>query len=454
MKTVAIPIENKVREFDGKLWLGLNLVKRNYRIVLGPSYEIKSTIDLTEPDVYFAKDTSDGNIPFFKKLQESGIIVCGLSPESAVNSEVEQYAQHKSEVMNIFNTYFSWGEEPAKAVRSRYTNTEINIKVTGNPRFDLLTKQLKDIYQDGGDEIQQEYGDYILVNTNFGMGNAKNRESTFNLVRENYPERDPYHEAKISSRIMYSFLELIIYLSSIDLDHNIVVRPHPGEDHSTYRKAFNNYDDVYVKHEGDVRTWIYGSDGVIHYDCTTGIEAALMGTPVLSYQPLSDQRSDKVLAQVVSQTATMRHEVEEWIIESATSDNEYTLNTEQKSAVKRYFPNIDRLATPLICNTVDSLTNESNGYSNYDVDLKGKIERYIKHSPVGPQVLALYDQLRDVQTDGKHQRSRKKQRQKFPGLSYKEMAERSRVISKKLELKDYIIENVPNTRHSYIITPK
>lgn len=451
MKTVALPIENKVREFDGKLWLGLNFVEKDYNIVLGPSYEIKSTIDLIKPDVYFAKDTGDGNIPFFKKLKESGITVCGISPESAVNSEIKHYAQQRAEVMNIFDAYFSWGEEPAEAVNSQYHDTDINLKTTGNPRFDLLTKPLRDIYSDGGDKIQTDYGDYILVNTNFGMGNPTDREKLFELIRRHHPDRDPYHEENVYSRILYSFFELIFYLLSSDIGCKIILRPHPGEDHSTYRKAFSHIDNVHVRHEGDVRSWIYGSDGVIHYDCTTGIEAALMGTPVLSYQPLSDQPSDQVLSQIVSQTATTRQEVKEWIVESVASEAEYTMNSDQESAVRQYFPNMDRLAAPLVCEAIDQLVDDSSGFTDYQIGTKTKIERSVKKYEIWPELEYLYDKVRDIQSDGEFQRKRKRKRQKFPNLSYGEIAKKSEIMSGNIGLKNYTIKKRPRTRNTYAI---
>jgi surface carbohydrate biosynthesis protein len=451
MKTVAIPIESKNREFDGKLWLGLNFVGRGYEVVLGPSWELKSAIDIVEPDVYISKDPGDGNIDFFNDLRNSGIKVCGLPSETAVNSDVSHYPQNKMQVLNVLDAYFEWGQEPAKELKRVYQDQSEKIKITGNPRFDLLTSNLKSIYAGEKDQIQNEYGDFILFNTNFSVGNPVDRERMVKSVENNQPDRDILKEEQLYSRILYTFLELILYLTSEDIDYNIVLRPHPGEDHSTYRDAFEQYDDIHVKYEGDVRSWIYASKGVIHYDCTTGVEAAIMKTPVLSYQPFSDVTSTRPLSQIVSERGTTREEVREWISDTMASDTDYVQNKQQKREIKKYFPNIDRRAAPQICDTIDSLLNNSNGHSGYSVSTQKKIERRIKSSPIGEEVLEIYDITRDVLSDGDHRKSRRRTKQKFPSLSREELIKRSELMSKKIGFNGINVKSIPQTRYSYAI---
>jgi surface carbohydrate biosynthesis protein len=450
MKTIALPIENKVREFDGKLWLGLNLTERDYEVVLGPSWEIKSVIDVIAPDLYFTKDPGDGN-KIYDKLHSSGVLVCGFSPESGVNSKIENYARNRKESIHSLDVYFAWGEEPAAAVRSMYTDSNVTdkIEVTGNPRFDLLREGLNDIYAGSEAKIRDEYGDFILMNTSFGLANASDRERLIELIRKNQPQRNPIEEERVALRVLYSFLELVLYLSDEDIGRNIVLRPHPGEDHSTYERIFGDHETVHIKHEGDVRSWIHAADGVIHHDCTTGIEAALMKKPVLSYQPLTDLPMDQTLSQVASETRTTREDVKQWITDVAASGQEYTLTEHQKSQIRQYFPNIDQLATPQICDKVDSLLAESDGFTGHDISIQQELERRIKASPIGMEILDLYDYVRDILTQGGHRKSRSKQRQKFSGLEYKEIAKRSKEMTDVGEMSGVVIEPVPLTRYTY-----
>jgi surface carbohydrate biosynthesis protein len=97
---IAIPIETKVREFDGKLWLSLNFVSRGDQVIIGPPTEIKKTLDYSQPDVYITKDPGDGNEDFFDELRSAGISVCGLDTEGAVYESIEKFAYNKRNFVN------------------------------------------------------------------------------------------------------------------------------------------------------------------------------------------------------------------------------------------------------------------------------------------------------------------------------------------------------------------
>ena len=81
-------METKVREFDGKLWLGLHLLARGHRVVLGPAGEVKASLHRTTPDVYVSKDPGDNSADFFDALRRAGCRVCGLPTEGGVFTDI------------------------------------------------------------------------------------------------------------------------------------------------------------------------------------------------------------------------------------------------------------------------------------------------------------------------------------------------------------------------------
>lgn len=451
MKTVALPIENKVRELDGKFWLSLNLAERGYKVVLGPSWDIKPAIDIIKPDVYLTKDPGDGNVEFFKKLQDSGILVCGLPPEGGFDTTEENYLANKQQSINFLDAHFVWGEKEAQMLKNCYKNISKKIKITGNPRFDLLNSGLRSVYADVSKEIRNKYGNFILFNSNFNRANTKHRNKRIKNVRDNYSNRNPVEEEKQNMRVLYSFFELILYLTTTDINRNIIIRPHPDEDHSTYHQEFKHFSDIHVKHKGDVRPWIYASDGVIHHNCTTGIEAAMMNKPVLSYNPFSHTHNNKSLPLLVSQVRSKRENVKKWLTQTAIPGSDYHLDKQQKSKLKQYFKNVDQPAAPLICETIDELVEGSGGYTGYKMGTEQRIERYVKTSPVGPTILKLYDIIRDAVTDGEHQLSRQKTKQKFPEMRYGELEMKFEIMKDKLPIESISIGKISQTKYTYVI---
>jgi hypothetical protein len=75
----------------------------------------------------------------------------------------------------------------------------------------------------------------------------------------------------------------------------IVVRPHPAENAETWRTAAAHLPNVEVRYEGHVVPWLLAAGVVLHNGCTTGIEANLLGTPVLTYRPWRDEDLDLAL---------------------------------------------------------------------------------------------------------------------------------------------------------------
>jgi hypothetical protein len=69
---------------------------------------------------------------------------------------------------------------------------------------------------------------------------------------------------------------------------NFIVRPHPSEEKSTWVSALASVRNTSVENSGSVIPWILASEGVIHRNCTTGVEAFVLGKPVLRYHPLYD----------------------------------------------------------------------------------------------------------------------------------------------------------------------
>jgi surface carbohydrate biosynthesis protein len=454
MNKVAIPIENKVRELDGKIWLGLNFIDRDWEVVIGPSWEVDYILDSIEPDVYFAKDIGDGSKNFFSDLDESGIIICGMNPESNANNDGNA-ASGEENSLNWQDMVFAWGENNKQDYRKYYSASvvENKVKPTGNPRFDLYTEGLRDFYIDDKLDLKTDFGNYILINTNFNQANPFDRQTRLRIREKNNQIGNDYEDTVTKQfSTFYGFIQMIFYILS-RIDKNVVVRPHPGEDHSTYDEIFENHQGVLVEHYDDVCYWIAQADGVIHHDCTTGIQSALMGTPVLSYQPHGGNQGFKPLSQVVSKQVTSTKEVVNWVKNRTGSSEEYTLTVEQKNRLTDYFPNIERLAAPLICEFVEDIETKSEK-KKFQYYTKEKIEYNIKKKKIWPIIKKFYKKF-GAYLFGEVKINRyNKKHHKFPGLRKNEVESKCDHLLGNISLDSVSVERVKNTNHTYNLTPK
>lgn len=193
--------------------------------------------------------------------------------------------------LQMCEKFFAWGPMQAASVRLRNSASAHKVVETGNPRFDALRPEFRQIFSDQGVDFQS-YGDVILINSSFASCNPFNGDinSTVNdLIRlGNRPEteRDYYRERiGFQERIFKQFIKLVPILAGQFPLANIVIRPHPSENHQAWVTASAGLPNVHVLYEGTANAWSSMAKVIIHHSCTTGFEAMLMGKNVVAFCP-------------------------------------------------------------------------------------------------------------------------------------------------------------------------
>jgi surface carbohydrate biosynthesis protein len=213
--------------------------------------------------------------------------------------------------MRYVSYLLAWGEDNVDLWRQYpdFPKDEpINIAITGNPRGDLLRPEIRVYYKDEVDKISKQYGDFILVNTNFGLVNAYHKD--MNLIP---PSAKNSNDGELSRKVISMGLDresaqelhnhkyaifkdfqfLIPELEKALPAHNIVVRPHPSENQQIYKDIAANFERVKVTNEGNVVPWLMAAKALIHNGCTTGVEAFAVNTPAIAYRASINERFDK-----------------------------------------------------------------------------------------------------------------------------------------------------------------
>lgn len=421
MSAVALPIETKARELHGKLWLGLHLLERGHDIVLGPSWEVDVTLHKTQPDAYISQGPSDSKIDRFTELRQAGIRVYGLPPESGIGSSIEQIVTNKKQIVNHIDGFLCWGQKYKEALSKHYDNTD-NIYLTGNPRFDLRYRRFRALYNKRAENLRTKHGKFILVNTNFGRANAFDQNQMFGQLERLYDgvEIENFRHQK---RTFYLFLEAILHFSDSLDEVNIIIRPHPGENHDAYSQAFDPFENIKVIYSGDARTWITAAEIVLHHDCTTGIESVLIGTPTVSYRPIDTPESDTKIAQAISNEVFERDHLVK-TIQSLVSDEPQEMSSEQKNLLRPYFYNIDSCAAEAISDIIGQ--KEPMSAKNYERIRPTKrelVEARVRATRWSEQATKAYDTVRQLLGEDSLRGTRKKRQQKFPGLVQDEIIE-------------------------------
>jgi surface carbohydrate biosynthesis protein len=297
---LLIPVENQVRELDPKLLLACVAARRGFTSVIGSRREMEMLIDSFPRSIYLSKSMTVRSLLFFWVAAKYGHEIITWDEEALVHLPPETYFSRRLHpaAIRYVSHLFAWGEENAELWR-QYPELPrgIPIHVTGNPRSDMLRTQMHPYYAADVAAIRREFGNFILVNTNFNHVNAFGAD--MNLFK---PARRPGERARFGraargmsreyaeglrdhkQAVMADFERMIPLLEDSFPEVTVVVRPHPTESHDAYRRPAAGCRRVRVTNQGNVVPWLLSARALIHNGCTTGVEAFELGVPALSYR--------------------------------------------------------------------------------------------------------------------------------------------------------------------------
>jgi surface carbohydrate biosynthesis protein len=305
---LLIPVENQVRELDPKLLLACVAARRGFPSYIGSRREFHFNITAFPRGIYLSKSVTGASDMMFRIMRHLGHEIVAWDEEALVHLPDEIYYSRRLSpaAMAYVSRFFAWGEDNAELWR-RYPHIpkKAIINVTGNPRNDLLRPELHAYYNNEVEKIKKEYGNFILVNTNFNHVNAFTPvQNLFQPVEKRGDTPKFGRAAKGMTReyakglcdhkqaIFEDFQHMIPALDRAFPDYRIIVRPHPTESQQIYQDIAARCERVKVTNEGNVVPWLLATRALIHNSCTTGVEAYVMRVPALTYRASVNETYD------------------------------------------------------------------------------------------------------------------------------------------------------------------
>jgi surface carbohydrate biosynthesis protein len=297
------------------------------------------------------------------------------------------------EAIRLVSHLFAWGQDNVELWR-QYPHLPDNLPIhsVGNPRTDMLRPEMHPFYEDEVQALRDTYGKFVLINTNFNHVNAFGPDMNLFQPVQNPGEAAKFgRAAKGMSReyaeglcnhkqaVFKDFKQLIPKLDKAFPELNIVIRPHPTEQHDAYNEIAARCSRVHVTNQGNVVPWILASRVVLHNGCTTGIEAFVMGVPAISYRASINEKYDNGfyrLPNAVSHQCFNFDQLQDKLNQILTGKLVTTDSDERQALVGHYLAS---QSGPLSCERmVDVLESlASGGIDNAEPSLVDRLQRRI-----------------------------------------------------------------------------
>tara|TARA_R100001377_G_scaffold22165_3_gene11841 strand:- start:2637 stop:3767 length:1131 start_codon:yes stop_codon:yes gene_type:complete len=250
-------------------------------------------------------------------------------------------------LLNQQDKILAWGDWQADFFKSQKLSAPVHM--VGHTNFDIYRPQYADalrafdVGQTGGKQ------DYILINTRFAISNAPVTGDVHiinsSIVRDFFDQSLLFEKLVADGHLYYDFIIMIFNLATRLPHRKIVLRPHPAEDSSSYRRIFAALKNVHVTGEGDAGSWIRLASCVIHNGCTTAIQATIAEKLVITYAPRPED--DRTTACLPNRTGVIAEDLDTLI---RLVDSEQSIF--DRGQWKRTISTLD---------TVDRLTEMVNG---------------------------------------------------------------------------------------------
>jgi len=301
-----IPMEIVERELYGNISLALEAVRQGWRCVIGTKRAIFDAIEHLPRGVILLKSITTGELERLKYLNSTGHRLACLDVEGLVYTSMEEFVtvRFSSEpAIKETDLLMFWGEIQRDAVAKAYPAYADRMKVTGSQTSDMWRPESRAFYQEQVDMLKERFGRYILIPSSFGtanhyMGDRGNMDIMQRDKMVPAEKHDEFYKFWVAyedhvKRIFREFQKFLPELSKAFPDHTIIVRPHPSESHETWKAAAKDLPNVVVIFEGVVSPWLLAAEAILHWGCTTGLEAYLMGRPVVAYNPATEEEDRK-----------------------------------------------------------------------------------------------------------------------------------------------------------------
>lgn len=252
----------------------------------------------------------------------------------------------------------TWGRFQAEHYRSRIVAASRGpqIVVTGHPRFDLYRPEARPFFAEALQRVRSTTRrPFVLVNTNVSIANHGLGQAYAFSARAGYDRQDAVKRADhlehwaYATRVLVGLVKLAHRISVARPDLDVIVRPHPSEGMEVYQIILDGLPNVRVTRAEVVGAWLAGAVAVVQHGCTTALEAAVAGVPVIDFRAAEDPRYDKRLPDAI---AVPCHDEDAVLAALADPESTARAGRSQHAWAPELFANLEGPALPRVVQTL------------------------------------------------------------------------------------------------------
>ena len=168
-KRVYTIIEVKERELLGKSLFAIKMADAGYSVVIGKKSRLFRYSKYFQTGIYYFKGMGSNNIAPMNNVKNLGHKAVGYDEEGLVMNMIPAISNRiNKECMKMVNYFFTVGQKQSNNTQKVYPKYKNKIFAIGNPRFDILKKNIRKFYFEETQELKKN-----MVNLFFYLQNLQ-----------------------------------------------------------------------------------------------------------------------------------------------------------------------------------------------------------------------------------------------------------------------------------------
>ncbi len=250
-----------------------------------------------------------------------------------------------------------------------FCENKVKTIVHGFPKMELSKNNYKYLFEENIKKIKKKYKDIIFVPSNFHFttyqltNNDKNwYDQKINTYKNNinakplkrYIKKD-IQINKHKNKVVKKFIYAIKSLSKIYKKNTFVIRPHPGDHPSFWKKLFTEKN-IKVIFEYDIKTWIHSSKLNLNHWCTSSIESYFQNKNAISYLPFYNKNLDEHFYSSLYEKAYSFNDLKKLIGKRLKNTKKY-----KRGLLKKYIEKTNSSPINLVSKDLKKIDIQKNG---------------------------------------------------------------------------------------------
>tara|TARA_Y100001970_G_scaffold294353_1_gene451313 strand:- start:14103 stop:15497 length:1395 start_codon:yes stop_codon:yes gene_type:complete len=287
---IFIPIETNIREKIPKIFLAYKILKlTNFKVIIGGQRYLNHKIEKFKNCVWLDKHTFHERLKNRKIDRSNHIVVLDEEGPISLHDKFTKETLYSQFFFKLINTLILWGNEDY-ANLPQINKKKVNMEVHGHPKFDLLKKNYRGMFDDEIKYIKKKYKNFVFIPGNL---HVDDRSDEFISITRSWAKKYNVRESIIKKFLNYNFMERKNYLDFLKFIKRLaiknpkmtfVLRKHPIEDENKLIEFLGEIPkNLKLEYKFTVTPWIIACDYYLHSGCTTAIEAAILKKKIIFY---------------------------------------------------------------------------------------------------------------------------------------------------------------------------